>query len=184
MENENNISDLKEKFKLECEVVNLSYEYPSYTGTEKFGIITRLSEKELNEKYAKIIEQYVPFILLPFEMSDARREYIQNQTKYAMRRIRSESIFGFDDETEALHSELICNNLENDYINECDIQALRSAIKTLTEIQRRRIELYFFQGLSMRDIAACESVDVSNVKRSIDAGLKKMKIFLLHTATF
>ena len=53
-------------------------------------------------------------------------------------------------------------------MNECDIRALRSEINTLTEIQRRRIELYFFQGLSMREIAACENVDVSNVKLSIN----------------
>lgn len=45
------LSALDEQFKYECKVINLSYEYPGYTGKEKWAIITDLTEKELIEKY-------------------------------------------------------------------------------------------------------------------------------------
>ena len=37
-------------------IINLKYEYEGYTGSEKWAIITSLSEKELLEKYADIQE--------------------------------------------------------------------------------------------------------------------------------
>lgn len=49
------LSALDEQFKYECKVINLSYEYPGYTGKEKWAIITDLTEKELIEKYDEII---------------------------------------------------------------------------------------------------------------------------------
>lgn len=48
------LSALDEQFKYECKVINLSYEYPGYTGKEKWAIITDLTEKELIEKYDEI----------------------------------------------------------------------------------------------------------------------------------
>ena len=47
------LSALDEQFKCDCKVINLSYEYPGYTGDEKWAIITDLTEKELIEKYHK-----------------------------------------------------------------------------------------------------------------------------------
>ena len=38
------LSALDEQFKYECKVINLSYEYPGYTGKEKWAIITDLTE--------------------------------------------------------------------------------------------------------------------------------------------
>lgn len=56
------LSALDEQFKYECKVINLSYEYPGYTGKEKWAIITDLTEKELIEKYDEIISSYKPFV--------------------------------------------------------------------------------------------------------------------------
>ena len=42
------LSALDEQFKYECKVINLSYEYPGYTGKEKWAIITDLTEEELS----------------------------------------------------------------------------------------------------------------------------------------
>ena len=49
------LTALDEQFKCDCKVINLSYEYPGYTGDEKWVIITDLTEKELIEKYDEII---------------------------------------------------------------------------------------------------------------------------------
>lgn len=41
------LSAFDAQFKYECKVINLSYEYPGYTGKEKWAIITDLTEKNL-----------------------------------------------------------------------------------------------------------------------------------------
>ena len=41
---------LDEQFDKDCKVIKLKYEYPGYTGEEKWAIITGLTEEELNEK--------------------------------------------------------------------------------------------------------------------------------------
>ena len=58
------LSALDEQFKYECKVINLSYEYPGYTGKEKWAIITDLTEKELIEKYDEIIRLFFCFLCL------------------------------------------------------------------------------------------------------------------------
>ena len=47
------IDALTEDFKVHCKVIKLGYEYPGYTGTEKYAIVTDLS-------YAQIMERYAP----------------------------------------------------------------------------------------------------------------------------
>lgn len=69
------LSALDEQFKYECKVINLSYEYPGYTGKEKWAIITDLTEKELIEKYDEIISSYKPFILLFSLFGSVRADY-------------------------------------------------------------------------------------------------------------
>jgi len=56
-----------------------------------------------------------------------------------------------------------------------EYKRLHHAINQLTEPQRRRIKAHFFDELSFVEIAAIEEVDESAVRRSIQAGLKKLK---------
>ena len=58
------ITELKNRFAKECEVVDLSKEYPGYIGDVKYGIITSLSESEFLLQYREIVEDYSPYILL------------------------------------------------------------------------------------------------------------------------
>lgn len=52
MNNSTNLT-LDEQFDKDCKVIKLKYEYPGYTGEEKWAIITGLTEEELDEKYAE-----------------------------------------------------------------------------------------------------------------------------------
>lgn len=52
MNNSTNLT-LDEQFDKDCKIIKLKYEYPGYTGEEKWAIITGLTEEELNEKYAE-----------------------------------------------------------------------------------------------------------------------------------
>lgn len=42
-----NIKALAEEFKVECKVIKLGYEYPGYTGIEKYAIVTDLSYAQI-----------------------------------------------------------------------------------------------------------------------------------------
>ena len=44
-----NITEQEELFSTECKLINLKYEYQGYTGTEKWAVVSELSEKELFE---------------------------------------------------------------------------------------------------------------------------------------
>ena len=61
-------------------------------------------------------------------------------------------------------------------------QALKAAKQLLdsdelTEVQRRRFILYFFQGLSTRQIATLEAVHQNAVWKSTHAAVEKLKYF-------
>lgn len=52
---------------------------------------------------------------------------------------------------------------------------LYAAIEMLSEVQKRRLRLYFFAGLSYRQIGEKECVSHNSVARSIRQALKKLK---------
>ena len=52
---------------------------------------------------------------------------------------------------------------------------LCQALNTLPEIQGRRIDARYLQGMSIQEIAKAEGVSESSVKESIDRGLKAMR---------
>lgn len=49
-----NIKALAEEFKVECKVIKLGYEYPGYTGIEKYAIVTDLSYAQIMGRYVKV----------------------------------------------------------------------------------------------------------------------------------
>jgi DNA-directed RNA polymerase specialized sigma subunit, sigma24 homolog len=54
-------------------------------------------------------------------------------------------------------------------------ERLHEAIETLSEVQRRRIMLYYFDDLSYRQIAVPEGVSSASVAESIIGTVKKLK---------
>ena len=60
------LTEQEELFAKDCKLINLRYEYTHYIGTEKWAVVTELTEKELREKYPDIIRRYTPFLLSPF----------------------------------------------------------------------------------------------------------------------
>ena len=88
------------------------------------------------------------------------------------------SIYGLE-ETE----QLSVSALDLDLIHKSDTQKAKEAAKRLldsgelTEIQRRRFLLHFFQGLSTRQIARMESVKQHSVWMSLQWSTKKLKKF-------
>ena len=114
----NDISAIEEQFNQECTVIELKYEYPGYTGIEKYAIVSSLSQKEIETRFPEQARSYSPFLVLDISFLDVRRDYRNNNKKYEMRSIRSESVFGFNDsDTETHHKEIYVPDFVEQWIN-------------------------------------------------------------------
>ena len=87
------------------------------------------------------------------------------------------------------HSEIFENNLEAramdkpislEEIIETKLlnEDLKKAIDSLSEVQKRRIKMYYFEDKTLREIAEIEHCKIMSVKDSIDVGIKKIRKFL------
>ena len=187
------INALDEQFHIDCEVVETKYEYPHYTGIEKWIIITDLTVEELKSKYAEQIALLKPFIVLSRSFGTVRDEFRRNEKKHYMRSVRSCSIYDFGEETEEHHPEIVTYSLEEEillkeeYLLNCErLEKVQDAISHLKAIQRERLIKFFFNGKSMREIAEEEGVNHSTVSKSINAAINKLKKFIekgVHTTS-
>ena len=65
--------ELEQAFKAECKVIDFKLEYSNFIGTEKYGIVSSLSEKELREKYNLLLCEYEPFVYMTVSCAQGRR---------------------------------------------------------------------------------------------------------------
>lgn len=180
-------SGLEKRFYENCQVIELKYEYPGYTGFENWAIISNLSENELMEEYQEIITQFTPFLLLSMNQGQAINIFKTNEDKHRKRMYRTTDIFGYDDELfSQFHNEHFlycdsqdtsCDQLRSDFFSEIQISLLKEGLSELTEIQRRRLVAAFFDEKSSREIAKEEGVNYSAIDKSIAQSLKKLKKF-------
>lgn len=70
-------------------------------------------------------------------------------------------------------------SVEETVLRNMEYERLHRAISELPKIQRRRLTLYYFQGLTYQQIAEMEGCTIMPVKRSIDSAWKKIKLFLI-----
>lgn len=54
---------------------------------------------------------------------------------------------------------------------------MNEALKTLTDVQLRRIDLHIVNEITIRDVAKLEKVKKRQVEKSLELGLKKIKKF-------
>jgi len=64
------------------------------------------------------------------------------------------------------------------YERQIIVKQLKDAFATLSEKQSKRIYAYCVLGISKSKIAQIEGVSEKNIRKSINLGLQKMKIFL------
>ena len=68
-------------------------------------------------------------------------------------------------------------SVEDTVMRNLDYEQLHRAISELPETQKRRLILYYFQGLTYEQVARMEGCTIMPVKRSIDSAIKKLKLF-------
>lgn len=87
------------------------------------------------------------------------------------------------------HSELLDSTLNNrafnkaisveeEVENKVIAEELKNALDTLSEVQKRRIKMYYFEDLNLREIAEIEGCSIKNVHKSIDQGLENLRKIL------
>lgn len=77
---------------------------------------------------------------------------------------------------QTLHERTFCNesSIEDDAIKNIQYKELYKAISKLPEIQKRRLELYYFRGLTYEQIANLEHCTKRAVKFSVDIAKKTL----------
>ena len=68
-------------------------------------------------------------------------------------------------------------SLEDMVIRQMELETLQKAMQSLTEVQKERLHLYFFEGLTYRQIAEKKGIGEKNVRESITGAIKKIKKF-------
>ena len=69
-------------------------------------------------------------------------------------------------------------SLEEEVERKILYENIRTTMSKLTEIQRRRIKLYFFENMNFTQIARLEKCDESSVRESIYGGIEKINKIL------
>ena len=68
-------------------------------------------------------------------------------------------------------------SLEEKVLKNMDQEKLKEALKNLTETQYRRIDLHIVNEITIRDVARLERVQKSQIQKSLQLSLKKIKKF-------
>ena len=179
MNNTINIEALAEEFKVECKVIKLGCEYPSYTGTEKYAIVTDLSHAQIMERYAPVAEHYCPFLLLSKAAGEIIADYKRNEDKFS-KRMQKDDCYGFEDGTTELYNTEICvpDFTEKLYGGKMDNRIVWAAFVRLTPMQKRYVRLHIFGGKTFTQIAKDEGKAIKTVQESYSAAIKKLKKLL------
>lgn len=67
--------------------------------------------------------------------------------------------------------------LEEQVIGKMDLELLQIAMQSLTDIQKERLHLYFFKGLTTREIAEKYKVSQHVIWKSLQGAINKLKKF-------
>lgn len=166
----------KNQFKALCTLIDFKYEYPGYTGDVRYGFYSVLPKHCLQPLFGNVLDQITPYIELDKGYVDARNDYKKNEKKYEYRNAVGNQ-FSTDDDFDEHHPEAVTESFENDLIRAFDYKTLSCALGCLSEVQLNRVRRYFFNEMTVREIAAEDKINHTAVVRSIQDALKKMKRF-------
>ena len=107
---------------------------------------------------------------------------IYMKSKKAYIKIKNETsrhIEHFDLTEEQLYNRSVNNieSAEEQVIKNMEKQKVNEALKELTDIQLRRIELHIVNEITIRDLAKLEKVQKKQIQKSLQLSLKKIKKF-------
>ena len=69
-------------------------------------------------------------------------------------------------------------SLEDIIIRKMEMETLQSAIKTLSDVQKARVQMYYFEGMNITEIAERQGVNVNAVWKSLQLAITQLKKIL------
>ncbi len=148
----------------------------------RYGIISDLSYAQITERYAPIVDCYLPSVLLSKDMGEVFAEFNRNEDKF-YKRMRRDDVFGFEDGTTECHNIECCvPDFAEALFLECfPLRLVEEAFALLTPIQQRCVKQHIFGKKSFAKIAASEGKAKNTIQESYDVAIKRMKKFLKNT---
>ena len=172
---------------MEFQAVNMITEYGQKLNGCKYAVASRYSRERLEELYTENLKKFSPFIYL----TEAEYEPIREANNNNMRDVNNHDDYGYtEDMMEVMHEcTLLLADPEPDVLTSIiereeeelrarQIAALPEAMEMLTEKQKKRITMHFYEGMTYREIAELENTGLSTVQDSIDLAKEKIKNFL------
>ena len=176
---------------MEFQAVNMITEYGQKLNGCKYAVASRYSRERLEELYTENLKKFSPFIYLTEAEYEPIREANNNNNKHHMRDVNNHDDYGYtEDMMEVMHEcTLLLADPEPDVLTSIiereeeelrarQIAALPEAMEMLTEKQKKRIAMHFYEGMTYREIAELENTGLSTVQDSIDLAKEKIKNFL------
>ena len=176
---------------MEFQAVNMITEYGQKLNGCKYAVASRYSRERLEELYAENLRKFSPYIYLTEQEYEPIRESNNNNNKHHMRDVNNHDDYGYtEDMMEAMHEcTLLLADPEPDVLTAIiekedaalmakQIAALPDAMATLTEKQRKRLVMHFYEGKTYREIAEIEGTKEAPIDRSIQDAKKKIRDFL------
>lgn len=68
-------------------------------------------------------------------------------------------------------------SLEDMVIRQMELETLQKAMQSLTDVQKNRLQMYFFEGMTIREIAEKEGINRNAVWKSLQATIARLKEF-------
>lgn len=68
-------------------------------------------------------------------------------------------------------------SLEDMIIRRMELETLQKAMQSLTDVQKKRLQMYFFEGMTIREIAEKEGINRNAVWKSLQAIIAHLKEF-------
>ncbi len=176
---------------MEFQAMNMFTEYRQKLNGCKYAVASRYSRERLEELYTENLKKFSPFIYLTEAEYEPIREANNNNNKHHMRDVNNHDDYGYtEDMMEVMHEcTLLLADPEPDVLTSIieredeelrarQIAALPEAMEMLTEKQKKRITMHFYEGMTYREIAELENTGLSTVQDSIDLAKEKIKNFL------
>ena len=69
-------------------------------------------------------------------------------------------------------------SIEEEIENKLLLEDLKSAMKQLSDTQKKRLYLYYFEDKTLKEIAAMEGCSIKNIHKSIEQAIQKIKKYL------
>ena len=121
------------------------------------------------------------FVEVTVEVAEELKADKRYEKHHEQRVRRNKSFYSLDVDDGIEASALAChtNNPEVIFFSMIDKQCnLCSALNSLPELQRRRVNAHYLLGMSQTEIAKSEGVILASVNESIRRGLRSMKKYL------